>query len=132
MASVALATAEDYFRTEVLTPLESDLPLEERLREAMQHLREFYKNGRKSCLLDTLSLDGTPQEVARRSKETAQLWASAFAKFARLSGMPAAAAKLAAEDALVQIEGALVLCRVIGTTAPFERALSRLPEILIR
>ena len=132
MACAALRSAGTQFRNDILSPLQSELPMEQRLEEVIRRLKVFYDNGKKACLLDTLSLCGTPKEVSSQSRETARTWASAFSKFAREGGMSSYEAKLAAENALVQIEGALVLCRITGATAPFDRALARLPKLLIR
>ena len=41
------------------------------------------------------------------------------------------AARIAAEEALVQIEGSLILSRLIKAPGPFRRALARLPAILL-
>jgi hypothetical protein len=47
------------------------------------------------------------------------------------AGLDAEQARLRAEDAIMQIQGSLVLARGLNDTAPFERVLQRLPEILL-
>ncbi|MBA3920689.1 MAG: hypothetical protein H0X31_02860 [Nostocaceae cyanobacterium] len=37
-----------------------------------------------------------------------------------------------AEDAFIQVEGALVLTRCLGDTSPFMRTMERLPEQLLQ
>ena len=93
-------------------------------------MTRFYDEGRKSCLLETLSL-GTPGEDAGRSlKLAADAWIEAFASVARLAGSSRARALARAQDAVASIEGALVLARVTGDNRPFLRAVDRLSQTL--
>lgn len=132
MASAALEAAERHFRTQVLSPLVMDISHRRRLAKMIDRLKDFYADGRLACLLDTLSLQDSPKPVVERARETVKALISALTNFAQSGGLSSAEAKLAAEEALVQIEGSLVLCRVTGETLPFERALRRLPNILLR
>jgi hypothetical protein len=59
-----------------------------------------------------------------------QAWINAFTQVAKESGMSLAAARSRAEEAIIRIEGALVLARVLGDTAAFERTLKVLPDFL--
>ena len=47
------------------------------------------------------------------------------------TGVQPQEARLRAEDALMIIQGALVLVRVTNDTQPFERAISKLSQILL-
>ena len=59
-----------------------------------------------------------------------QAWLNAFTQIARDSGIAPAMARSRAEEAIVRIEGSLVLARVLGDTAAFERVLKLLPDLL--
>jgi TetR/AcrR family transcriptional regulator, lmrAB and yxaGH operons repressor len=59
-----------------------------------------------------------------------QAWVSAFAQVAKDSGHGSAAARSKAEEAILRIEGSLILARVLGDTACFERVLKGLPDML--
>ena len=63
-------------------------------------------------------------------RESLEAWLDAFASVAHDSGMPAKSARLRAEQAIVEVEGALVVSRVMGDAQPFARAIGRLPAIL--
>jgi hypothetical protein len=54
----------------------------------------------------------------------------AFSQVAKESGLGSAAARSRAEEAIVRIEGSLILARVLGDTAGFERVLKSLPDLL--
>ena len=70
MAKAALDEVATRFQQEVLRPLNSDLPLERQLSAVIAELQAFYEDGRLSCLLDTLSLGGTPETVAQQARAT--------------------------------------------------------------
>jgi TetR/AcrR family transcriptional repressor of lmrAB and yxaGH operons len=55
---------------------------------------------------------------------------SAFAQIAKESGHSSSAARSKAEEAIVRLEGSLILGRVLGDTAYFERVLKGLPDLL--
>ncbi len=46
-------------------------------------------------------------------------------------GIPEQAARQRAEDAVIQVQGALVLTRGLNSTEPFERVLQQLPVKLL-
>jgi hypothetical protein len=56
----------------------------------------------------------------------------AFATVAREAGATPAVARARAEQAVLQIQGALVLARGSGDRGPFERVLKALPGALTR
>jgi len=101
-----------------------------RVQLACEQLREFYAGGRKSCTLDVMSIRGASAEVREALRGTVEAWIDAFAAVAREGGLTAAHARTRAEEAIVRVEGALVISRVLGETASFERTLKQLPDLL--
>ena len=59
-----------------------------------------------------------------------QAWINAFTEIAKQSGFSAAEARSRAEEAIISIEGSLVLARSVGTAETFERTLTILPDFL--
>lgn len=94
------------------------------------HLRIFYADGDKSCVTDVLSIPGGPEELRAGLKNAMEAWLKAFTDIARESGMPSALAKARAEEAIIRIEGSLVLTRVLGERGSFEKVLKLLPDLL--
>jgi TetR/AcrR family transcriptional regulator, lmrAB and yxaGH operons repressor len=101
-----------------------------RVQIACEQLQEFYGGGKKSCTLDVMSIPGASEEVKEVLRGTLQGWLDAFASVAREGGLTAAHARLRAEEAIARIEGALVVSRVLGENASFERTLKQLPDFL--
>ena len=95
-----------------------------------KRLDDFYKGGRGSCLLDTLSLGDSNPELMSGIHASINAWKEAMSGISREAGLSATVAKRRAEDALVHIQGSLVVARITGDPSPFTRALKALPELL--
>jgi AcrR family transcriptional regulator len=121
-----------WFQENVLGPLEGHGTPGERVRLVARRLRTFYGDGSRSCVLDTLSLTGGPAELQSALAGALKGWLSAFTSIARESGLPRAIAERRAQQALINIEGSLVLARVLGTPGIFLRVLAGLPALLTR
>jgi AcrR family transcriptional regulator len=130
MAAAIVQNMNRWFQEHVFTPLEGKGKLSERVRFMAQRLREFYANGEKSCALDTLSLPAGNDGLRDALRESLTAWLQAFASIARESGASNSEARLRAEQAIVEIEGALILTRVLGNKKVFDRAINRLEETL--
>ena len=130
---IAMAVAQDvvtWFQANVFDPLDGDGPVRKRVSFVAERLREFYSGGSKACLMDVLSIPGGSAELQLALKGAMQAWVSAFAKAGKESGLGAAAARSRAEEAIVRIEGSLIMARVLGDTTGFERVLKLLPDLL--
>ncbi len=130
MAVAVLDAAHARFGQQVLAPLSGKGAPSTRLRAMATALAEFYADGKASCLLDTLSLPGAPAEVRRRTKRTLGVLRSGLAEIASEAGFTPAAARHRADDAVIAIQGALVVARVAGDREPFQRVLKDLPRRL--
>ncbi|MCI0533640.1 MAG: hypothetical protein L0Z50_00280, partial [Verrucomicrobiales bacterium] len=74
---------------------------------------------------------GSPglRQAVRRSLKA---WLQAFTDIAREAGASGTEARERAEQAIIEIEGSLVLARVLGDGKPFHRAIHRLPKLLLQ
>ena len=130
---IAMAIAKDvvaWFQANVFEPLTGSGSTRKRVSFVSERLREFYSGGSKTCLMDVLSIPGRSKELQLALRAVMQAWVSAFAQVAKDSGVGIAAARSRAEEAIVRIEGSLVLARVLGDTTGFERVLKSLPDLL--
>jgi hypothetical protein len=99
---------------------------------AAQGLRAFYGDGTKSCVTDVLSLSvGIPQ-IEETLNFIMHIWLDAFTEIARESGLTLEQARLNAEDAIVDLEGSLIVSRILGDTEAFNRVLEGLPDSLTK
>jgi TetR/AcrR family transcriptional repressor of lmrAB and yxaGH operons len=132
MAEAVLRSVDQQFSHHILKPIDQAGPVATRLAEVAHRLREFYSDGKRACLLDTLTLDGSPPAIQRHAKLTLAFWVTKFEKLASESGLDPATARLAAEDAVAALEGGLVLARVSGDRDAFRRAVGSLGERLTK
>ena len=130
MARSLLEHADRLFEGEILAPLSQSRDPKARIRAMAKRLDGFYKGGRASCLLDTLSLGDLNAPLRAGIRASIKAWVDAMAGVAREAGLPAAKARRRAEEALVRIQGSLVVARVGGDAAPFARTLKGLPALL--
>lgn len=132
MAEAALRSVDQQFSHYILKPIGEAGPVATRLAKVAKRLREFYGDGKRACLLDTLTLGGSPPAIQKHARLTLEFWVSQFEKLARESGLNPATARLAAEDAVAALEGGLVLARASGDRDAFRRAVESLGRRLTK
>jgi len=94
-------------------------------------LDALYSGGKGACLLGNLVVGGSRTLFQRELAEVFGAWVGGLAELAAEAGVPRRAARDRAEDAVLTIEGALVLSGGLGEPAPFRRALKRIPDALL-
>jgi TetR/AcrR family transcriptional repressor of lmrAB and yxaGH operons len=119
-----------WFQQNVFELLKGDTAPSKKIETVARNLRDFYQGGSKSCVTDVLSLPGGPDSLRNGLKGVMDEWVNSFAAVARESGLSLTLAKSRAVDAIVRIEGSLVLARVTGDRSAFEKALKSLAPSL--
>jgi AcrR family transcriptional regulator len=120
-----------WLQANIFEPLARPGALADRIEVVVERLRAFYGNGTKPCVLDTLSLKGGTPELETALRGAVDGWLNAFAEVAREAGYSPEEAQRRAEQAIIAIEGSLVLARVTGYRDVFERGLGELRSLLI-
>jgi AcrR family transcriptional regulator len=120
----------NWFQKNVFEPLAGGGSARKRVAFVTERLREFYLGGTKPCVTDVLSIPGATEELRVALKGAMQAWIGAFAAVAKECGLPPALARSRAAEAVVRIEGSLVVARVLGETSTFEGALRIIPDLL--
>ena len=130
---IALAVAGHiiaWFQQHLVDPLKTEKLPKKKIRIITEQLRIFYADGASHCALEALSLSGGGAELAEALKGTLLAWLKLFAEVARESGLSPSESRRRAEQAVIQIEGSLILGRVLGDTTAFRRTLDGLPALL--
>lgn len=127
MASAAVARAYHGFGEAVVAPLGPAGNPAAQLRESAEGLRRFYAGGRSACLLAALVASDAPETVRNDVAAALASWRDALA--ALLAEAGAAAPGDEAEDRIATVHGALLLARGTGSTAAFQRAVSRMGSL---
>jgi TetR/AcrR family transcriptional regulator, lmrAB and yxaGH operons repressor len=132
MAEEVLATTGTWLQTQILAPLSGPGTPAERLAIVSANLDEFYHGGARACLLNMLSSprieDGPFAPTIRQAFEAL---ITGLANVALEAGASIAAARQRAERAVMLLQGALVLSRGTGSTAPFRACLIAFPDEIL-
>jgi AcrR family transcriptional regulator len=130
MVAAAAASGNAWFAEHVLQPLSQPGDPTDQVKVVCQRLREFYDDGQLPCVLESLSLPAGSEQLHRALDSSLDAWLDAFTHLARKSGLSPAVARDRAEQAIIEIEGSLVLARVRGDSGPFLRTIRKLPKLL--
>ncbi len=130
MALAAAAHVAQWFEANIFSSVGEPGPTTDRLKTITRKLRLFYGDGAKPCILDALSLRGAPPALAAALRDAYKEWLESFAAIARESGLSSRIAEDRARQAIIQIEGSLVLSRLTGNRKVFLDALASLPYLL--
>lgn len=131
MAASVLDYLNQGLQENILAPLHSDRPPADRVRAMNKNIDAFYHQGEQACLLALLSVGEAHDLFQHRIQQALNLWINSLAQVAIEAGVNSKIAHQRAEDAVLQIQGALVLSRGLNNTAIFKRVLNRLPEMLL-
>lgn len=132
MIQAVFDQTEAAFDREILGRLRSDLPPQERIRTVLEYIWSHYKGGSTTCFLALLSLTSNGDEISSGIQRVFRKWITGFTEVIRESGVPLKEARLRAEDAVLQIQGALVLSIAINDPGPFQRVIRKLGNSLLR
>jgi AcrR family transcriptional regulator len=130
MAQAVLAHMNDWLRVHALEPLGSKGTPRQRVQRMIAALDECYAGGRTACLLGNMVTGGARTLFQRQLTQSFTAWIDALKAVLVDAGQSPRQARERAEDAVVRIEGALILAGGLGETAPFRRVLKRLPQDL--
>lgn len=131
MATAVLDYLNQGLNEHVLAPLHTDLAPEARLHEMALRIEQFYAQGNRACLLALLSTGEAQDLFARQVQTTLRQWIEGLVAVAIEAGIAPEIARERAEDAVLQIQGALVLTRGLNDPSIFQRILNRLPQLLL-
>lgn len=131
MAAAVLEDAAGCLARDVLARLEGPGPTRARLAAMARALDEFYGGGRSNCLLGALALGEGHARFAPKLKAAFRRWIGAIARALEDAGQPPERARARAEEAVLSVQGALVLARGLGDPRPFRDLVAGLPDRLL-
>jgi len=131
MAIAVLERIAGWMNERVLGPLRAGGSPQSRLRAMTKTLDEFYVGGRNACVLGNLVVGGSREKFQAYLGEAFREWIGALRALAVEAGVRGADAQHRAEDAVVRIEGALILAGGLDDPAPFKRALRNIERDLL-
>ncbi len=115
----------------VYEPMRSTGTPAKKLDRMLEAIDTFYEGGQKACLLERLCASVDASRFRRPLGRAFVTWIDAVEALAMQAGLPRSVARVRAEDLVVRIEGALVVCAGTGNTAVFARTIRELRESVL-
>lgn len=131
MARAVLDRVDQWVQETVLSPIEASGTPERRLNQVLAALDGYYGGGTDACLFGNLVVGDARVLFQDRLSAAFHQLIDGMALLAREKGIPAREARQRAEDAVVRIQGALIVSRGVGDPAPFRRVIKQLPQSLL-
>jgi AcrR family transcriptional regulator len=126
MALEVLAHLEEQLERALFEPMRSAEPPKQKLNRMLDTIDTFYDSGKKACLLERLCASVDATRFRRPLGRAFKTWIDAVEALGVESGLPRTVARARAEDLVVRIEGALVVCAGTGNTEVFARTIREL------
>ncbi len=139
MAEAALAEANQWLETSILPMLVGAASLEkdrkakpiDTFQSMCEEVNHFFNEGQNSCLWAVLILEQSSDDLFyAQIRQAFSLWIEAIANVLITAGLDETLAKQRGEDAIIAIQGALILSHGLKDFAPFQRILKQLPQQL--
>ena len=131
MALQVLAHLEDQLERALFEPIRSPEPPKRKLNRMLDTIDAFYEGGKKACLLERLCASADASRFRRPLSRAFKRWIDAVEALGVESGLPRSVARARAEDLVVRIEGALIVCAGTGKTEVFARTIRDLRESVL-
>ena len=123
MAAQVLAHLDQQLATSLYEPLRSERAPAKKLGAMLDALDAFYEGGRKACLLERLCASVDRTRFLRQLRRGFTTWMEAVEALCLEAGLSKAVARARAEDFVVRIEGALVVCAGTDDYGVFARTI---------
>ena len=131
MVRAVLEHLESQLRETVFEPLRRPGPARRRVEEMIDTVDAFYRGGREACVLGTLVLGTSRSRFRAKLEAIFNEWIDALSGALIDAGLSKAVARARAEDAVMRVEGALILAGAMNDASLFARAVRQLPAELL-
>jgi TetR/AcrR family transcriptional regulator, lmrAB and yxaGH operons repressor len=140
MAAAALDRVDTWLETSILQHLRSEAKPIDKIQLMCDEVNNFFDRGQNSCLWAVLALGQFGRAEAaptsdglfhHQIKSALMQWIDALADVLEEFGCDAHLARCRAEDAILRIQGALVLAQGLDDTQPFQRLMRSLADDLL-
>jgi len=132
MANAAMSLVGEWFVDNVLAALNSEGNPKQRLQAFTSKVSEFYHAGHLSCLTDVFSVGEAGKLFQHHLAKRIGGLVASIGTVLETSGLAKAEARRRAENAVVSIQGALVVSRAMQDNAVFLRVLREMPVTLLQ
>lgn len=112
------------FHEQIIKPLQNnEQNPKKRFSKMTATVQEFYCDGRKSCLLNVLSLGESKVEIKNLLNKDYHDWLAALIKLGKEAGLSQSNAIERSEHFLIVVQGALVIQRLTNNNLTFKKSM---------
>jgi AcrR family transcriptional regulator len=126
MATEVLAEIDAWFETNIFAPLREADARAPAIDAMIENTSRYFRSGGRVCLVGVFALGATRDQFAEQVNDYFLRWHDALAALLRRSGLTAGEARRRSEDAMLTIQGALVMARARDDAGVFSRAMAAL------
>jgi TetR/AcrR family transcriptional repressor of lmrAB and yxaGH operons len=126
MAGEVLAEIDAWFEVNIFAPLRSAEDPARAVAAMLNGTEEYFRSGRRVCLVGVFALGAARDSFAAQVNDYFARWGDALALLLERSGLSSSVARRRSEDAMLSIQGALVLARARDDAKIFSRAMAEL------
>lgn len=130
MVRAVLAEIEQWFENSVYSPLRDGDDANAAISKMLDETAKYFRSGRRVCLVGALAVTNTRDLFAQAIRGYFVAWVDALQSALVRQGRDVGQARLLSEDAVLAIQGAIVLSRALDDPAVFERAIGQLHQRL--
>lgn len=131
MAKAVLEHLKEWRHVHVINHLLGEGTPIERLLAMTESMQQVYDHGKQSCLLSILSMGDSKESFSAQIQPAFESLIESISVVLVDAGFSKTDANERAEDAILQIQGSLVLSRVLNNNSSFQRVMTRLPHSLL-
>jgi len=128
MAEAVLDDVSAWFETNVFAPLREEANVARAVKQTFGAVDHYFRSGKRICLVGAFALDETRDQFADRVNTYFTAWTEALTAALMRGGCTPAKARVAAEEVVAGIQGALVLARAQHDPQVFSRSIKRLQQ----
>ncbi|TZG34082.1 TetR/AcrR family transcriptional regulator [Agrobacterium sp. B1(2019)] len=126
MLQAVLVEIEQWFEDSVYSPLRDGDDADAAITAMLDETAKYFRSGRRVCLVGALAGTNTRDLFAQAIRGYFVAWVDALQAALVRQGRDAEQARLLSEDAVLAIQGAIVLSRALDDPAVFQRAIDQL------
>ena len=131
MARAVLTYLGEGLEAMMLAPLRTAGAPRDRIQAMILEVDRFYQQGQLACPLILFAFGEAHDIFAEPVRQNFIAWIDALTAVVSEAGFTPAMARQRSEDAILQIQGAIVMAHGLGNNQPFRRILNNLPDVLL-
>ena len=123
MAAEVLAEIDHWFEVNIFAPLRTSEDPAQAIVEMTDGVDRYFRSGHRVCLVGVIALGASRDIFSSQVQDYFGRWNDALVQTLRRAGLTASVARRRSADALLTIQGALVLARALDDVKVFAQAM---------